>query len=245
MQDANSSCKKSSFTIVQSLTLARLPMAAAFVSLLLLFDRSLAVPQSPALLIGCAILLAFLELTDLFDGIVARRTGAVTEWGAMLDPYADSISRITVYWALAYRGLAMAFVPLVMACRDVTVAYCRIVLMRSNQSVSARWSGKIKAQFQSVGSILLLLGPLYWDTIGRWTLYAISGVVAGVTAASVFEYAAAAISASRGMGGNEAQGAQSVRASDKGLRGGARTPAPSVSQAASPPLIQEGNSKEK
>jgi CDP-diacylglycerol--glycerol-3-phosphate 3-phosphatidyltransferase len=156
-----------------------------------------------------------LERTDLFDGILARKTGAVTEWGAMLDPYADSISRITVYWALAYRGLAMALVPLIMACRDVTVAYCRILLMRSQKSVSARWSGKVKAQFQSVGSVLLLLGPLYWETTGRWTLYAISGVVAGVTAASIYEYAAAAISASRGMKEKEEQGSESVSPSEK------------------------------
>lgn len=201
--------------MVQALTLARLPLAAGFAAVLLSFDKALPIPRSPAVLIVCAALLVLLELTDLFDGILARKTGSVTEWGAMLDPYADSIARITVYWALAYRGLAMALVPLVMACRDVTVAYCRILLMRSQKSVSARWSGKIKAQFQSVGSVLLLLGPLYWESTGKWTLYAISGVVAVVTAASIYEYAAAAISASKGMKEKKEQDTQSVRPSDK------------------------------
>jgi len=197
MENANSSCRKSSFRIVQSLTLSRLPLAAAFAAVLLSFDRSLPVPQSPSVLIFCAILLVLLELTDLLDGIVARKTRTVTEWGAMLDPYADSIARLTVYWALAYRGLAMALVPLVMACRDVTVAYCRIILARCNKSVSAKWSGKMKAQFQSVGSIFLLLGPFYWETTGKWTIHALSGIVAVVTLVSVFEYAAAAVSASK------------------------------------------------
>jgi CDP-diacylglycerol--glycerol-3-phosphate 3-phosphatidyltransferase len=197
MQSANSSYSKSSFRIVQSLTLARLPLAAAFAAVLLLFDRTLPVPKSPGLLLVCATLLVLLELTDLFDGIVARKTGAVSEWGAMLDPYADSIARITVYWALAYRGLAMALVPLVMACRDVTVAYCRIILTHKRRSISAKWSGKVKAQFQSVGSILLLLGPFYWDVTGKWTLHAVSSVVAAVTAISVLEYAVAAVSASK------------------------------------------------
>ena len=215
VETAKSGSSRSSFRMVQALTLARLPLAAAFVAVLLSFERALPVPRSPAVLIVCAVLLILLELTDLFDGILARRTGSVTEWGAMLDPYADSISRITVYWALAYRGLAMALVPLVMACRDVTVAYCRILLMRSKKSVSARWSGKVKAQFQSVGSVLLLLGPLYWEATGRWTLYAISGVVAAVTAASIYEYAAAAISASRGMKEKEKQDSEGISPSEK------------------------------
>jgi len=215
MEVAKSDFRRRSFRMVQALTLARLPLAAAFVAVLLSFERALPVPRSPAVLIVCAVLLVLLELTDLFDGIFARKTGAVTEWGAMLDPYADSISRITVYWALAYRGLAMALVPLVMACRDVTVAYCRILLMRSQKSVSARWSGKVKAQFQGVGSILLLSGPLYWEITGRWTLYTISGIVAAVTAASIYEYAAAAVSASRGMKAIEEQDSKGVSPSEK------------------------------
>jgi CDP-diacylglycerol---glycerol-3-phosphate 3-phosphatidyltransferase len=216
MENAKSGFRRSNFRRVQALTLARLPLAAVFAAVLLSFDKAMLFPRSPAVLIVCAVLLVLLELTDLFDGILARKTGSVTEWGAMLDPYADSIARITVYWALAYRGLAMALVPLVMACRDVTVAYCRILLMRSQKSVSARWSGKIKAQFQSVGSVLLLLGPLYWESTGKWTLYAISGVVAGVTAASIYEYAAAAISASKGMKEKEGHDSRAVSPSEKG-----------------------------
>ncbi len=187
----NSEQWKSRFRVVQILTLARLPLAAAFAAILL--SSSL----SSSVLILCAILVISLELTDLFDGILARKIGVVTEWGAMLDPYSDSISRITVYWALAYRGLAMALVPLVMACRDVTVAYCRIILTRGGRSVSAKWSGKIKAQFQAIGSVLLLVGPLYWNYTGRWTIDALSWVVTAVTLFSVVEYVGAAISASR------------------------------------------------
>ncbi len=189
---ADSKRFRSRFRAVQALTLARLPLAAAFAALLLSFALS------RPLVVVCGILLILLELTDLFDGILARKAGVVTEWGAMLDPYADSVSRITVYWALAYRGLAMAVVPLVMACRDVTAAYCRITLTRFGRSVSAKWSGKIKAQFQSIGSILLLLGPFYWEVTGKWTIDAVSWVVTVVTAASVAEYVAAAVSAARG-----------------------------------------------
>ena len=64
-------------------------------------------------------------------------------WGAALDPYMDSFSRLIVYWTLACAGLVTPLVPLVMALRDVTVAYCRIFLARAGHTVAANWSGKI------------------------------------------------------------------------------------------------------
>jgi len=187
----NSVHSRNKFRMVQALTLVRFPLAVCFAVILLAFQ------QSASVLIVCFILLVVMELTDLFDGILARRTGVVSEWGATLDPYSDSISRITVYWALAYRGMAIAVVPLVMACRDVTAAYCRIILARAGRSVSAKWSGKLKAQFQSIGGGLLLLGPFYWPFTGKWTIQALSWIVIVVTAASVVEYTLAAISASK------------------------------------------------
>jgi len=201
MDSDNSRQRRNTFRLVQTLTLARFPVAVLFATLLLSFKRSpsVLVEESPFVLILCAVLLVMLELTDLLDGLIARRTGVVSEWGATLDPYADSISRITVYWALAYRGFAMALVPLVMACRDVTVAYSRIVLTRSGRSVSAKRSGKIKGQVQSVGGVLILLGPFYWPYTGKWTMQALSWTIIVVTLGSVVEYVVAALAASKAV----------------------------------------------
>jgi phosphatidylglycerophosphate synthase len=79
-------------------------------------------------------------------------------------------------------------VPLVMAVRDVTVAYSRIVLAQNSQTVSAKLSGKVKASVQATGSFLALLGPLYWNTIGYWSFYALSWLLIIVTLLSAIEY---------------------------------------------------------
>ena len=193
--------------MVQVLTLARIPLAI-LVAALLLPHRHLLHSEQPhplfqpplpllALLGTCVVLLILIELTDLFDGRCARRFGVVTEWGAMLDPYADSVTRITVYWTLAVAGLALPLVPLVMACRDLTVAYCRVILAQHGKSVSAKWSGKIKACFQGVGGIVLLLGPLYWPFrfTGPWIMTAGSWLIVAVTFASLIEYLRVAFTA--------------------------------------------------
>ncbi|NQT82308.1 CDP-alcohol phosphatidyltransferase family protein [bacterium] len=193
MDKRNPEYNRSTFRLVQILTLVRFPMAVAFAVVLLNFE------ESTSVLILCLILLILIELTDLFDGILARRAGVVSEWGATLDPYCDSLSRLTVYWAFAYRDFAMALVPLVMACRDVTVAYSRIILARSGQSVSAKRSGKIKGEVQSIGGVLILLGPFYWAHTGKWTIIALSWVVIVVTLASAVEYVVAAFSAAKAV----------------------------------------------
>ena len=43
------------------------------------------------------ILLAISELSDTFDGYVARRLNQVSDLGKILDPMADSVSRIAVF----------------------------------------------------------------------------------------------------------------------------------------------------
>ena len=192
MRDLPTHRRGRSFLLVQGMTLGRIPLALAFAVLLLYADRTIVV------LSVCALLLALIELSDLFDGLLARRLGLVTEWGAMLDPYADSISRLLVYWGLACAGLTLAVVPLAMACRDVTVAYCRIVWTRHGQSVSAQWSGKIKAVVQGVGAFLLLYAASNLPFAGRGIIVAVSWVVLLVTLGSVVEYLAKAISATRG-----------------------------------------------
>ena len=85
------------------------------------------------------------ELSDVFDGIAARRAGSVTALGAILDPLADSLARLTIYFAMALAGWVALAVPFVMAARDIVVAYTRIACAATGLATSARLSGKIKA----------------------------------------------------------------------------------------------------
>jgi CDP-diacylglycerol--glycerol-3-phosphate 3-phosphatidyltransferase len=188
MSKDNSNQARRRFIAVQIITFARLPLVVVFAIILL------GTEPSTSIVLLCAALLGLAELTDMLDGIIARRLSIVTEWGAMLDPYIDSISRLIVYWALACNGLALAFVPLAMAIRDVTVAYSRITLARHGKSVSAKLSGKIKAEVQGGGAILLVMSPFYREHIAPWAIHLLSWIIATVTLLSAIEYVAAAIS---------------------------------------------------
>ena len=180
----------SSRLLVQTLTAVRVPLAIAFAVILPY------AAEDPSWLLLCLALLLLQEVSDVLDGALARRLGVVSRWGQMFDPYADSVSRLIVYWALARAGLTLAAVPLVMAVRDVTVAYSRLVAADHGGSVSARLSGKIKAWVQGLGAMLLTTAPLFhlpasggtcpWATVPMPA--AVSWIVLLATAASAVEY---------------------------------------------------------
>jgi len=170
------------YFLLQVMTLGRIPIAVLFLAILI-YGR-----ETTFTLVLNLILLSIVELTDLIDGKIARRFELVSESGATLDPFADSVSRLIVYWALATKGLVIAFVPLIMALRDITVAYARIVLAQNKRTVSAKKSGKLKASVQAIGAFLALLGPYYWNGIGYWSFYALSWIIIAVTFLSSVEY---------------------------------------------------------
>jgi CDP-diacylglycerol--glycerol-3-phosphate 3-phosphatidyltransferase len=170
------------YILVQSITLVRIPLAVLFFIILSVSEES-----TLTLIIGLCLLL-LIETTDAIDGHIARHFNLASEYGATLDPYADSISRLIIYSTLASKNLVLLLVPLTMALRDITVAYARILLAKQNRSVSARISGKIKAIVQAIGSFLAILGPYYGDHIGDWSFYALSWIIITVTFLSSIEY---------------------------------------------------------
>ena len=172
-------------------TAARVPLAAAACALLA--GGRTSGPQPWAAL---GLLLA-IEATDALDGFLARRLGVAGRFGELFDPYCDSIARLVTYFGLAWAGLCPWWLVLVMAVRDVSVAYIRIACVISGRRVSSRLSGKLKAVVQGAGGVALA-GALA-AAGGGWSgqsilRSAVAWGVAGVTAWSLVDYFLAALS---------------------------------------------------
>jgi len=148
-------------TLPMALTASRIVLAPVF---FLLFE--LAVHGSPFLLIGVCLVFALIEVSDLLDGHAARTLGQESELGKVLDPFADSLSRLTYFVAFAGAGILPLWILLVLIYRDVAVAYIRVMVSRGKVLMPARLSGKIKAwiyAFAGIGGIVTFsLGKLGW-----------------------------------------------------------------------------------
>ncbi len=144
-------------------------------------------------LIASTLLVLLIEGSDLADGYLARRLDAVTQFGKLFDPYTDSISRLTVYWSLAVAGRCLVFVPLLIAARDISVSYIRILLTRQGREVAARWWGKLKAIVLGVAAVALMSGPLWWGQARGALVWTLSFLVVFVVVGSAAAYAALAL----------------------------------------------------
>ena len=171
-------------TLPMVLTLGRITLAPLF---FLLYE--LAGQGSPFLLIGIWGLFSLIEVSDLLDGHLARRLGQESELGKVLDPLADSLSRLTYFVAFAGSGILPFWILLVLVYRDVGVAYIRVMVSRGKVLMPARVSGKIKAWVYAAAGIggigVFSLEKLGWLTEAMpivngcaWGLFVLAGLIA-------------------------------------------------------------------
>jgi CDP-diacylglycerol--glycerol-3-phosphate 3-phosphatidyltransferase len=105
-----------------------------------------------------------IELTDAFDGPLARRRKEVTDFGKIFDPICDSLSRQTVFLAFLLGGIIPLWMFLIFLYRDALMSFLRILCAVEGMVIAARVSGKLKAVFQAIATftiITLLLAQAY------------------------------------------------------------------------------------
>lgn len=102
-------------------------------------------------------ILAICEFTDLFDGFIARKKNQVTDLGKVLDPMADSIMRITVFFTFT-KGVINLPILLVFIFmyREFFISTLRTLCAMKGVVLAARASGKIKAVLQAASAFLVL-----------------------------------------------------------------------------------------
>ena len=128
-------------------------------------------------------LLALTELSDAFDGFIARRYNQVTDFGKILDPMADSITRISMFLTFTQGPIAVPLLLVfVFIYRDSVISTLRIICALRGFALAARPSGKIKAILQAVAIFLVLalmipysMGDLPLAKLRQWSFWIVAG----------------------------------------------------------------------
>lgn len=161
-------------TVPNILTLFRLASAPIFLALFIgsgkdgLLSSFLTPWQG---LLACLIVAVLSEVSDILDGILARRWNQVSDFGKILDPYADSTFRLSCYFAFgsqAHGKWIPLWMVMILFYRDLLVTVIRAFGIERREFVSARASGKIKAIAQGTVAIsLLVLAVWHGDDAGK------------------------------------------------------------------------------
>ncbi len=166
------------------LTLARIVMSPIFLIVYLYGDKmGIDGIYIPILLL---VIVGLCELSDFLDGFIARRRRKVTDLGRVLDPMADSIFRLTVFFTFTQGVIQLPLLlVLVFFFRDAIIGALRTLCALSGIVLSARKSGKIKAVVQASAAffILILMIPYSYGCLDLESLRSMSLAVASVAAA--------------------------------------------------------------
>ena len=151
------------------LTLSRLGLTVAFVAAL---NSSWEYARTSAL-----ILFIIAGLTDFLDGEVARRYGAVTNFGKLMDPLVDKIMVAAAFISLVPLKAVPAWAATTVVARDFLITGLRLMASAKGRVLPAETLGKQKTSWQIITVVffLTLLAARelrYVDQSSTWWLQA-------------------------------------------------------------------------
>jgi CDP-diacylglycerol---glycerol-3-phosphate 3-phosphatidyltransferase len=155
------------FNLPNNLTLLRIAAAPGLI-ILMYFPGRVTCLAAMCLYIAAS-------LTDIFDGLIARRFNLVTNMGKFLDPLADKVLAVTALVMLTSLNWAEPWVVAAIICREITVTGLRAMAADQGVVIAADAFGKLKTIVQTVAICPLLLHYPWFGLdpapIGRWLLY--------------------------------------------------------------------------
>jgi len=140
-------------TLADRLTASRLVLAPIFFAVYRWGGALGSVPVVVALIL----LFTVIEVSDLLDGMAARRQGTVSPFGKMFDPFADVVARMTYFVCFAFSGIMPLWAFLLILYREFSQLFLRQLLSGRGIAMGARPGGKLKAVFYMLAGALSLI----------------------------------------------------------------------------------------
>jgi CDP-diacylglycerol--glycerol-3-phosphate 3-phosphatidyltransferase len=160
------------------LTVARLFMVPVFGYLVLAVEQTVTAQWASAAVFLVA------ALTDLVDGVWARRYGLVTNFGKIADPIADKALIGTALIALSIQGEIAWWVTGIIIFREVAITLLRFWVIKQGVIPASR-GGKVKTVSQIVAIVAFLIPLNGWvDAVAQMSL----GVALALTITTGIDY---------------------------------------------------------
>lgn len=196
------------------LSTGRVVLAGVFVAMLSIPGAG----SNAGLLFAAAVLFALAAFTDALDGYLARRWRVISQYGRVVDPFADKVLVLGAFVMLGGPAFAVGapdaaervqvsgvlpWMAVAILSRELLVTTIRGVYESRGVDFSATASGKIKMILQSIAAplILLVCGLAALTTLDSGTAATINAVLAWgtvlVTLWSAVPYLRRALAVSR------------------------------------------------
>ena len=113
--------------------------------------------------IAAFIMLTVSGLTDVLDGIIARKFNCITNFGKLIDPLADKATQISILAALTFKGIIPLWMLLIVFVKEFVMIAGASFLYGKELVVSSRWFGKLATVLFYL-AIVCSFFITYWNT---------------------------------------------------------------------------------
>ena len=96
-------------------------------------------------------------LSDLFDGMIAKKRNMITDFGRLMDPIADKILVLAAFAAFLEMQLIDAWMFVIIVSREILITSLRLFALNKGKVLSAVRAGKHKTASQ-MAVIFYILG---------------------------------------------------------------------------------------
>lgn len=166
--EAQDKYKKKIITIPNLLSLLRLLLIPVIVWLYLGKEDHLAATA----------VLVLSGLTDIIDGIIARKFNMVSDFGKAFDPIADKLTQLAVLFCLVTRFPGMLLPLILLLIKEITAGLLSLMVIRKTGNVyGAVWHGKV--------TTVLLYGTMIVHLLWYRIPALLSGILIGACTAMI------------------------------------------------------------
>ncbi len=132
------------------LTLLRVLLVPFFVAFLLLE------PDHPDFKWDALGIFVIASITDMLDGMIARKYNLITNFGKFADPLADKMLVCSALVCLSVLGWVPVWMTLVVIIREFIISGFRLIAAEQGKVIAASWWGKWKTAVTMIAVILQL-----------------------------------------------------------------------------------------
>ena len=110
--------------------------------------------------VAAAAMIILSGLTDIADGIIARKFNLVSDLGKILDPVADKLTQAALIICLIDKFEWMRWLFILFAIKEIVMGISGMIVIRKKDVVnSAQWFGKLSTVVMYAVMFLLFLFP--------------------------------------------------------------------------------------
>ena len=107
--------------------------------------------------IAAALVMAISGATDVVDGWIARHFNLVTDWGKIIDPFADKLTQIAIAFCLAWRYPAVWILLGILIGKEFYMGLIGLIFIKKTDHVEGSvWYGKATTVAFFFVSLILL-----------------------------------------------------------------------------------------